>query len=283
MTFSSSSFSLAVRLFSVFGLSTFAFATPSYAASFSNGSFENNLDDWMTAGDVSVQGTFDGSSPTDGSSQVLLTTGSTVTQDEQPLPVGTYNFSGNDIVSTQFPGFDLQAFLGIDPDALDVASNFPGLNLSPNEGSAIKQSFSSDTDFSVSFDWNFLTNDGDVPGLSSTRDYAFVILTKDGEAPIVQTLDSSSGDFPSSLNGINFNQQSGLNAFDSGLLSAGDYHLAFGVVDISGTDKTSALLVDNVFVDRVQSPQPVPEPGTLLGLSAVVGLAGFSKKLQRKS
>lgn len=275
MTFSFNRLPLAARLFSLVGISTFAFANPTQAATFSNGSFENGLNDWTTIGDVSTQGTISGSAPTDGSSQVVLTTSSSAASgrpDEVPLAPGTYNFSGNDPANAQFPNFDLQNFLGVAPDALNVASNIPGIDLTPFEGSALKQTFSVSNPFTISFDWNFLSNDGNVPFLSSTRDFGFVAISKAGETPTIEKLASSSGNFPSSLDGSNFNQQTGIQRFVSKLLDPGTYTVAFGVVDLDGTDKTSALVVDKVVEEEV------PEPLTILASTIALGLGASLKR-----
>ncbi|NES73996.1 MAG: hypothetical protein F6K24_56830 [Okeania sp. SIO2D1] len=71
--------------------------------------------------------------------------------------------------------------------------------------------------------------------------------------------------------------------FNSGTLAAGDYILGIVVYDVDGTDKTSALLVDNVRVESFDDPQPVPEPLSTLRLVAVGACIACDKKRQQNT
>ncbi|NES73997.1 MAG: hypothetical protein F6K24_56835, partial [Okeania sp. SIO2D1] len=89
--------------------------------------------------------------------------------------------------------------LGLSDNALNFTGaapfNFPH---DSKEGSAITQSISSTTDFKISFDWSFLTNDGapiTFPGFpGDPRDTAFVTLynvTSDQASRTIQVLTQS--------------------------------------------------------------------------------------------
>ncbi|NEP06325.1 MAG: hypothetical protein F6K25_26035 [Okeania sp. SIO2G4] len=258
-----------------------------------NRSFENGLNGWDTAGDVSIQRTFQGFAPTDGSSQALLTTATTFRFDDILGNLDAYNFSGNSAVDARSDPALLQSFLGLSNDALNFtgAFNFPH---DSKEGSAIKQSISSTTDFEISFDWSFLTNDGAPLFPGDPRDTAFVTLynvtspeESRGIEVLAQSLPITNGFMgfpaPGTLDGTNFFQSSGVSRFNSGTLAAGDYILGIGVYDVDGTDKTSALLVDNVTVESSDDPQPVPEPLSTLGLLAVGACIACDKKRQQNT
>uniref|UniRef100_UPI000FAE89D8 hypothetical protein n=1 Tax=Okeania hirsuta TaxID=1458930 RepID=UPI000FAE89D8 len=85
---------LPVATLSLLSLGTLT-SRPVQAAAFNNGSFESDFIDWMTTGDVSTVGTFNGFDPTDGSFQALLTT-ATTSLDDDGNGNGAYNFSGTD-------------------------------------------------------------------------------------------------------------------------------------------------------------------------------------------
>ena len=247
-----------ISFLSLFSFSILAFASPSQAVSL--GSFEGTTPfiDWEVSGDVSQQGTFPGIPPTDGISQALLTTASTTVGDDLPDAVpGTFNFSGND---PTLAGTNpvLESFLGLDVGALDL--NSPSVQAI--EGSAIKRTFTAQAGDILSFDWQFLTNDGEFLDFGP-RDQAFVALYPVGSPSAPVTIATSIDVLPAS--GTDFAHEVG-DRFTSTPLDAGDYFLGLGVVDGLGTDKTSALLVDNVLLTSPPSPSKIPEPTSVIGL-----------------
>ncbi|NEP86371.1 MAG: hypothetical protein F6K18_05790 [Okeania sp. SIO2C2] len=275
---------LAISSFSLVSLGSLA-ARPAQAAIL-NGSFEtnpNNLNGWMTTGDVSIVGTFNDFDPTDGLFQALLTT-ATAMRDDDNIGLGAYRFSDTDATFATVNDPELQNFLGLSPTALQV----PGALFTQDskEGSAIKQSFSSAVDFELSFDWRFLTNDGEISLLPfappDPRDRAIVTID-DGTNITILNLDQSTGLFPvpGSLVAPEFFKNSeGIFSID---LAAGNYTVGIAVYDVAGTDKTSALLVDNVTVESSDDPQPVPEPLSTLGLLAVGACIACGKKRQQNT
>ncbi len=258
-------------------------ANPAQAAVI-NGSFEtNDFTGWQTTGDVSTVGTFNGFAPTDGVSQARLTTASTEFPDDN-LSNGAYNFSGNPATGARLNTPNLQTFLGLPATALNTPSSLPIPN-NPYEGSAIKQSISSTSDFQVSFDWSFLTNDGEAQPFGE-RDAAFVILYNMNTPQASRTINllaQSSGNFPApgSLTSPTFSQTSGAFTFNSGTLAAGDYVLGVGVFDVAGSDKTSALLVDNFQKQAVEVPEPT-DPETISTI-LLLGIGSFGVILKRKN
>ena len=266
------------------GLGSFIITNPAHASTL-NGSFEDNpaLTSWMISGDVSRQGTFQGVDSTDGVFQALLTTASTTRLDDFPSAAGTFNFSGDnptnalssvDPSNPGSPAFALQDFLGLGPTAFNIPSGL-GFDLVAHEGSAIQQTLTVNDGDTIRFDWNFLTNDGNN-FLGGSRDYAFVSLYEQGSTPGPIVILAASTGLSGTL-GPNFNQQTGYRSFNSGQLTAGEWVLGIGVVDLAGSDNTSALLVDSV------TRQSVPEPMTILGSAMAMGVGMlFQRKKSRK-
>lgn len=246
-----------------FGSSLFA---NSSQAAVLNGNFNNGLQSWQTIGDVSIQ--IDFAIGTSANPQALLTNASSLLQDDGS-PAGAFNFSGNDPASAQFPGFNLQSFLGLAPG--DLNSGF----LPPTEGSALKQVFTAREGDILSFQFNFLTNDSAFFG--NPRDFALVALQSEssGDRSIV-SLASSTGNLSNSS--TIFQQETGWLTYTSTRLAAGNYTLGIGVIDVFGTDKTSAILIDNILLSR-ETTTPIPEPTSLmLGALMALGVGSRFKK-----
>ncbi|NET77347.1 hypothetical protein [Okeania sp. SIO1F9] len=274
---------LPVATLSLLSLGTIT-SKPVQAAAFNNGSFESDFTSWMTTGDVSTVGTFNNFDPTDSSFQALLTT-ATTWRDDDNVGDGEYNFSGTDATIATINDAQLQAFLGLENDALQIdtpITAMTGIQLDSKEGSAIKQSFSFEHDFNLSFDWRFLTNDGYTSLFNLPSDRAIVTIY-DGTNTVIETFAQSEGDFPApgSLTSPEFEKKS--QGTFSTFLAAGDYTVGIAVYDVDGTDKTSALLVDNVRVESSEKPKPVPEPLSTLGLLAVGACIACYKKRQQNT
>ncbi len=282
---------LPVATLSLLSLGTIT-SKPVQAAAFNNGSFESSFNGWMTTGDVSTKGTFNGFAPTDGSYQALLTT-ATTSLDDDGNGNGAYNFSGTDATIATVNDAQLQAFLGLEDDALQILvpppAPLPGMPSPPfpapeiyldsKEGSAIKQDVSSDHDFTLSFDWKFLTNDGNTTGPFPLPADRAIVTIFDGTGTVIETFAQSEGDFPvpGSLTPPEFDKNS--QGTFSTFLAAGDYTVGIAVYDVDGTDKTSALLIDNF----KKSPVGVPEPVNTLGIIAVAGIGYFTKRRRDNS
>jgi hypothetical protein len=175
-----------------------------------NGNFETGtFTNWRTIGDNKIdtsQGTF----------QALLSTGASA--------------SGGAVEQS-----DLEEFLDLPSGLLDNLGNGD-----VTEGSAIKQTFTANAGDVLTFDWNFLTNEG-TP--SFFNDFAFF-----GISPFsLELADTNSSDFFSTSGG-NFNEQTGLKTISIGIAQTGTYTLSFGVVDVGDAIVDSALIVDNIQV-----------------------------------
>jgi hypothetical protein len=148
------------------------------------------------------------------------------------------------------PVADLEAFLGLSPGSL----------VNGAEGSAIGQSFSANTGDTLSFDWNFLTNE---VGTEAVPDFAFVVIN--GLKILADALSATLV-----LSSTPFAGETGFQTFSFTIPSTGSYVLGVGVVDVNDPFIASGLLVDNV---RLQSLQAIPELGTLCLLgSGLIGL-----------
>ncbi len=245
-----------------------SFVINSSQAAILNGDFNNGLQNWQTIGDVSVQTDF--SSGNLSNPQALLTTASSLLQDDG-IPAGAFNFSGNDPASAQFPGFNLQSFLGL--GSTNLNSGF----LPATEGSAIKQVFAAKENDVLSFEFNFLTNDASFFG--SPRDFATIAL-QDNSSGVISTISLAQSTGNLSNSSTIFQQETGWRTYRSGQLKAGNYTLGFGVIDVFGTDKTSALLIDNVLLSS-ETTTPIPEPTSLM-LGALMAL-GVGSRLKKKA
>ena len=287
-------------LVSFLGLSSLVANSPVHAftVTFDNPDFETGLTGWNTTGDASIQQGFQGITPVNGSNHALITTacpgiafptGQCVdTQNpsefRQDDPLGdssrTFNFSGSD--QTDANGAGLQTFLGLGSAALDIPRTGGLLTGSrvASEGSAITQTITVSDPFKLTFDWNFLTNDG-TNSLLGNQDYSFVTLYDPSSSIASRTADvlgDSTGPIttPIASTQTDFEKVGGYSSYDSGVLQAGTYVIGLGVVDVDGTGISSGLLVDNFQVQEVPFDFSV-----VPGLGLVVGFFGW-KRLRRK-
>ena len=265
-----------------------------------NGGFENDLNGWQTLGDTSTQGNFQGIETLGGQSQGLLTTGCPTTpfadgecfdtqntnnfRQDDPRTDGrnsVFNYSGKDLGDANGNNFgddnNLQTFLGLTPNSLNVERQGGTIDgtRTPKEGSAIKQEITVTEDSIITFNWNYVTNDGQNPTFGN-QDYSFVTIYDTGSAPgdrEIQILGDSDGDISTPTEGdrTTFEENgNGYRFFSSELLPPGTYVIGAGVVDVDGTGLTSGLLLDNFEV--------VPfDFSSTAGLGLVAGVFGLSR------
>lgn len=200
-----------------------------------NGSFETgDFDNWTITGQTSVEDSGLGVTPTDGDKQAALQT----FQD-----------------STGIDASEIETFLGLSTGTL--------INQGATEGSAIKQTVTANAGDTLSFSWNFLTDQDPDP---TYNDLAFFTFNNDL---------TENANIPNMVSFSNLAQETGYQSFSYTISSAGTYTLGFGIVDRGDTTVNSALLVDDV---QLQA-SAVPEPMTILGSFAALGfIARFNKK-----
>ena len=169
-------------------------------------------------------------------------------------------------LSTEFGSSDkslINSTLSIDIDAL--TASFTGSGTAAN-ASVLYQSFTVFGTGDISFDWNFLTDEGG--GFGSQIDFAFYVLQSatglavigDTSAPAISGFDKQTGFSTETITG----------------LTAGSYLIGFGVVNKNTVSKDSGLLIDNVLlVDSGTDPSiPVPATAAMFAL----GLLGLRRR-----
>ena len=184
-----------------------------------NGGFETGtFSNWRTIGDTSVETADFGIAPSEGTFQALLTTGA--------------NDSGGSVVDS-----DLENFLELSSGVLDNLGNG-----NATEGSGIKQTFTAEAGDILTFDWNFLTNEGEQ---SFFNDFAFFSIS-----PFTLELaDTGASLFETFAEGFDDSVlETGYQSVSVAISEAGTYTLNFGVVDVEDDAVDSGLLVDNIQV-----------------------------------
>lgn len=184
-----------------------------------NGDFEEGtFSSWQTIGDTSVETADFGIDPSQGTFQALLTTGA--------------SDSGGSVFDS-----DLENFLELESGILDNLGNGDAI-----EGSAIKQTFTAEAGDILTFDWNFITNEGEQ---SFFNDFAFFSLSPftleladTGASPLFETF----------ADGFDAGLETGYQSVSVAISEAGTYTLNFGVVDVEDDAVDSGLLVDNIQV-----------------------------------
>ena len=296
-----------IKILSLFTLASLANIVTSTSVSsmnvILNSGFEDDFNNWNNIGDTSIQNTFQGISPLGGNNQALITTScpdspfasgecfdtQNPTNFRQDDPNGgiddrTFNFSGLDQADANGNNFgqssNLQTFLGLGANSLNLPRTGGSIsgNRTPKEGSAIQQTVTLDEPGIITFNWNYLTNDGTHP-LFGNQDFSFVTIYGDGSNLTerqVEILGDSTGSIttPIAPGQTSFEKESGYQFFSSELLPPGTYVVGAGVVDVDGTGISSGLLIDNFAV--------VPFDFTATtGLGLVAGLFGLSRLRRR--
>lgn len=262
-----------------------------YSVNFNNGDFESpvNFNDrlgWEGVGDTSRLGTYSTVAPFD-TNQGVITTACPGTSfptgecrdnrnDDTTTTLGQFNNSGNDQISASVEAAgNLQSLLGLSSNSLSIPREIDGvvfdgtngnplITRTPKEGSALYQDItitddgSSINNFTLNFNWDFLTNDGAVNNdpfsFVGDQDFAFVSITGNGVEELY-LLEDSTGNIPTvASNATDFATNTAPYApylSEELALTPGTYRVGFGVLDVDGTDRSSALLVDNFAVQEV--------------------------------
>lgn len=272
-------------------------AASAVSVTFTNGGFESNYSGWATTGDATVQQTLQGINAPTGSNQALITTACPATAfasgecynptnttegriDDSDTAAGTFSFSENDQISASVETPGLQTFLGLSPNTLSIPReggqiSGPNSFRTPKEGSAIKQTFTVNEsgNLQLSFKWNYLTNDGADPILGD-QDFAFFTFyntnSQENDRSIVSLADSTGSAPALNSSSTNYGVTSGYKTYSNVFnVTPGQYVLGFGVVDVDGTDRSSALSVDDVEVPFEFPPS--------MGLGIMIAIFGADR------
>ncbi|MHB8635046.1 MAG: hypothetical protein ACYC96_01075 [Fimbriimonadaceae bacterium] len=244
-------------------------------AQINNGGFEANpgFTGWTTAGDAQIQGASLGSGPVDGVQQALLAS-------ETDGTVNPSVVAGSGVSETA-----VEASLGLAAGSLATFSgNSVGLS------SAVSQSINLVAGDTVSFSWDFLTNqtynDGTSASIAPTlanNDFSFVSLSQGGAGQIFKLADTFYGYVNNSslpggfgtgftitpyspgppLVADPFISETGYQTYSFTASATGTYTLGVGVSQayLSSPDGVnSGLLVDNFTI----TPEPCTSTALLL-------------------
>lgn len=159
------------------------------------------------------------------------------------------------------------ASLGLSGPAISALGAGP-----PTNGTGISQDVTVSAGDTLTFDWNFLTDE--LNESATFNDFAF--LSVDGTAYLLASRNSSSYDIVSPPAG--FDGQTDWQAGSYTFSAAGTFKIGFGVFNVGDTGHNSVLLIDNVAL-------PVPEPTTafLAGLGALLLAAGVCRSSWTKA
>jgi hypothetical protein len=208
------------------------------AAPILNGGFETGLfPPWSTIGDTSAIVTLGTIAPVEGAFQALITNG-----------LGSVSQGS------------LETFFGLTAGALDALGSGDA-----TQGSGIQQSFTANAGETVTFFFNFLTNEATPEPIFN--DSSFVV--RDGVATLLRN--TTGAFFPAP--GAFFFEQTLYAQFSYVVPTTGTHTLGFGVVDVGDSIIDSGLLVDSVVA-------PIPEPGTLALLG--LGCLAAARQLRRR-
>lgn len=131
---------------------------------------------------------------------------------------------------------DLAKFLGVESERLNERGEV-------FEGSAMKTSFTVEAGDTLTFDWNFLSDDFHA----QNNDFAFFTLSTLEDIKLADTFSS----FSNSLNNpTSFLRQTGFNTASYTFATAGTYTFGVGVVDVGDGSVDSGLMIDNVVLSR---------------------------------
>jgi hypothetical protein len=216
-----------------------------------NGGFETgDFTGWTTIGSPnSIKTAAFGIPPTEGTYDAL-----------------TDNGSGADVGT-------LETFLGVSSGSLSGLGNGPVTN-----GSAFKQTFTALAGMTLTFDWDFLTNE--QPGDTTYDDFGFVSVSPVSGGGTLQTLAkvANASSFVPAPGSTGYSNHTGWHTFSYTFTAGGSFTLGFGAVNVTDTAVNSGLLIDNARVGSasmaglalagLNGQVPVPaSPGPVAGVS----------------
>jgi hypothetical protein len=235
-----------------FSLGGFCLGTTSVKAILIGG-FNGAMDaSWTGFGDVSAtSGSFNGVNPTEGTGFLRITNASKL---DEP----GFNFSGTEPIPVGGGSSSVEGQINLPNGIFDLAGDF-GF-----EGGAVRRTLSVGAGDNLVFDWNFLTTSSQP----NFNDYGFLAVNQVGSTS-VNLVNLGSTTFTSVFPGSPFAQRNsnGLSTSTFTFPTAGNYAIAFGVIDVNDASGASALFLDNVRVE------PVPFE---FDRDMVFGLVGFA-------
>jgi len=219
-----------------------AAATPTLSrAAIINGGFETgDLTGWTLAGSGFATGSGIGVTPPEGSFQGYIETTGNLTD----------------------PGMAVIASLGVPGSAILALGAGTPVN-----GTGLSQSVTVSAGDTLSFDWDFLTDELSEP--SMYNDFGFFTISS--SAFLLASRNSSTYDVTSPPPG--FEGQTDWMTQSYTFPSAGTYTIGFGVLNVGDPGYDSALLIDAVMI-------PVPEPASIVLLAS--GLSVFVLRQRRR-
>jgi len=217
---------------------------PMSASALINGSFEDGSLGWTYDGNVFFSPFPVDGMPTDGGAFVQLNNG----------------FPGGEDVLGGPNAAEIEAALGI--SGLLPSNTY--------EGSYIYQEIYVQAGSTLSFDYNFFTNEDYEDEL---YDIAFVSLGSASGGFINLFADNNDAFLASNVGG--YENMTGLTTFSAVSSVTGTYKLGFGIIDTQDEIVQSAIYLDNVVVSAV------PEPSTI-ALFSVCGLLGVAIAWRRR-
>lgn len=201
-----------------------------------NGNFEiGNLTGWSSLGSAHVTTAAIGVTPTEGTYQGYIET------------TGNFTALSNAIIP----------FLGLTNS--DIAALAQGL---PTNGTGLSQDVTVSAGDTLTFDWNFLTDELNED--ATFNDFGFLVVN--GTAFLLASRNTSIYDTTSPPAG--FDGQTGWMSDSYIFGTAGTFKIGFGVFNVGDSGHNSVLLIDNVNL-------PVPEPGTFVLLALALPLMFF--------
>jgi hypothetical protein len=244
----------------VWKLAALLFAAAPAGAVTINPSFETgDTSGWTIVGDASVVDSGFGVTPTDGSYQLVLTTGSGAVS-----PAATEAAMGlkNDTIRKIFRDHVWR----------------PGESRGrlPTEGSAVQQTFYAEVGDLITFDWNFLTDE--FTRSPAEPDYYTDFLWGYLEGPsseqehVLAHANQDPGNFFASAS--SFDQETGYQTVTFAITETGDHTLTLGVHDLEDTLHDTGAIFDGFFLRKA------PEPSSFLLLAG--GLLGLNWHARRR-
>ncbi len=193
-----------------------------------NGNFETgNLSGWSGLGSGHAADATIGVTPTEGTYQAYIET------------TGNYSAAATDV----------DAAMGVDDATVVALGAGP-----PTNGTGMWQNITVAAGDTLSFDWNFLTDELDEDPIYN--DFGFFTIS--GSAFLLASRGGSTYDMVSPPAG--FDGQTGWATQSYTFSSAGTYTLGFAVYNVGDAGHNSVLLLDNISI-------PVPEPSSIVLLA----------------